>query len=112
MTAGRKQIVRCLQLGAGLAVLGGLCWGAYSVVVFVKTSPRFEVRKLSVSGLRRVDDNQVLAKAGFEVGTNVFKANLKEIRERVEQIQWVRHALVERVLPDQIMIKVVEREPI
>jgi cell division septal protein FtsQ len=112
MTAGKKQMFRCLQLGAGLAVLVGLCWGAYSVVLFAKASPRFEVRKLSVSGLRRVDDNQVLAKAGFEVGTNVFKANLREIRERVEQIQWVRHALVERVLPDQIIIKVVEREPI
>src|SRR4030095_5677531 len=38
--------------------------------------------------------------------------NLSEIRERVEQIQWVRHALVERVLPDQIIIKVVARAPI
>jgi len=112
MTLGKKQIVRCLQLTAGGAILGGLCWGAYSVVLFMKASPRFEVEKLSVSGLRRVDDNQVLAKAGFEVGTNVFDVNLQEIRERVEQIRWVRHALVERVLPDHIIIKVVEREPI
>src|SRR5207344_3340031 len=83
-----------------------------SVIVIVKAAPRFEVEKLSVSGLRRVDENQVLAKAGFEVGTNVFDVNLEEIRGRVEQIQWVRHALVERVLPDQIIIKIVEREPI
>ncbi len=108
----RKQILRCLQIVAGGAILGGLCWGAYSVVRFTKAAPRFEVQRLSVSGLRRVDDNQVLAKAGFEVGTNVFAVNLREMRERVEQIQWVRHALVERVLPDQIIIKVVEREPI
>jgi cell division protein FtsQ len=82
------------------------------VIQFAKAAPRFEVEKLSVQGLRRVDENQVLAKAGFEVGTNVFDVNLREIRERVEQIQWVRHALVERVLPNQIIIKVVEREPI
>jgi cell division protein FtsQ len=112
MTPGKKQIVRCLQITAAAAILGGLCWGAYSVARFMKAAPRFVVEKLSVSGLRRVADNQVLAKAGFELGTNVFDVNLREIRERVEQIQWVRHALVERVLPDQIIIKVVEREPI
>lgn len=112
MKLGKKQIIRCAQVAALVISMGGLCWAAYSVILYLKTSPRFEVEKLSVSGLRRVDENQVLAKAGFEVGTNVFDVNLEEIRERVERIQWVRHALVERVLPDQIIIKVVEREPI
>ena len=54
----------------------------------------------------------MLAKAGFEVGTNVFRVNLDQVRERVEDLQWVRNAIVERVLPDQIIIKVIEREPI
>ena len=112
MTLGMKQIIRYLQIAAFVAMMGGFCWGAYSLIQFVKAASRFEVEKLSVVGLRRVDENQVLAKAGFEVGTNVFDVNLREIRERVEQIQWVRHALVERVLPNQIIIKVVEREPI
>jgi cell division septal protein FtsQ len=87
-------------------------WAAYSAVVYFTTDPRFEVQKLSVSGLKRVEENQVLAKAGFEVGTNVFHVKLEKIRERVEELPWVRHALVERVLPDKIMIKIVEREPI
>jgi cell division protein FtsQ len=112
MKVGKKQMIRCAQAAAFAVSLGGLCWAAYTVVLYLKTAPRFEVEKLSVSGLRRVDENQVLAQAGFELGTNVFKLDLDEMRERVEQIQWVRHALVERVLPDQIIIKVVEREPI
>jgi cell division protein FtsQ len=106
------RISKLLRIAALVASIGCACWAAYSVILYLKTAPRFEVEKLSVSGLRRVDENQVLAKAGFEVGTNVFDVKLDEIRERVEQIQWVRHALVERVLPDQIIIKVVEREPI
>jgi cell division protein FtsQ len=81
-------------------------------VVFLTTDARFEVQKLSVSGLKRVEENQVLAKAGFEVGTNVFRVKLDEVRERVEELPWVRYATVERVLPDKIIIKVVEREPI
>jgi len=87
-------------------------WAAYSAVVFLTTDARFEVQKLSVSGLKRVEENQVLAKAGFEVGTNVFRVKLDEVRERVEELPWVRYAVVERVLPDKIIIKVVEREPI
>jgi cell division septal protein FtsQ len=87
-------------------------WAAYSAVVFLTTDARFEVQKLSVSGLKRVEENQVLAKAGFEVGTNVFRVNLDKVRERVEELPWVRYAMVERVFPDKIIIKIVEREPI
>src|SRR5215831_7250580 len=87
-------------------------WAAYSAVVFLTTDARFEVQKLSVSGLKRVEENQVLAKAGFEVGTNVFRVKLDRVRQRVEELPWVRYATVERVLPDKIIIKVVERDPI
>jgi cell division protein FtsQ len=87
-------------------------WAAYSAVVFLTTDARFEVQKLSVSGLKRVEENQVLAKAGFEVGTNVFRVKLDKVRERVEELPWVRYAMVERVLPDKIIIKIAEREPI
>jgi cell division protein FtsQ len=105
-------LLRCAQITMAIAALAGLCWGSYEAVVYLRTAPRFEVQKLSVFGLKRVEENQVLAKAGFEVGTNVFRVNLNEIRNRVEELDWVRYALVERVLPDQIIIKIVEREPI
>lgn len=87
-------------------------WSAYSAIEYFTTDSRFEVQKLAVSGLKRVEENQVLAKASFEVGTNLFHVKLDRIRERVEELPWVRHALVERVLPDKIIIKIVEREPI
>src|SRR5438445_2065118 len=87
-------------------------WAGYAVSLYLTTASHFEVKKFSVSGLKHMDENQVLAKAGFEAGTNVFRVNLQAIRERVEQLQWVQHAMVERVFPDQIIIKVIEREPI
>jgi cell division protein FtsQ len=105
-------MIRAAQITIGVAAIAGICWGAYKVISYLTTAPLFEVQKLSVSGLKRVDENRVLAKAGFEVGTNVFRVSLDQIREQVEELQWVRHALVERVLPDQIIIKVIEREPV
>ena len=40
-----------------------------------------------------------------------FRSTLTEVRERVEGLRWVRFATVQRVLPDTISIKVVERSP-
>lgn len=106
---------KTLVVAASLALLICLIpigWVAYSGIVYLTTDARFEVQKFSVSGLKRVEESQVLAKAGFEAGTNVFRVRLDQIRQQVEALPWVRYALVERVLPDKIIIKVVEREPI
>jgi cell division protein FtsQ len=106
------KLIRFVQITIACASVAGLMWGTYEVVSYLRTAHRFEVQKLSVSGLKRVEENEVLAKAGFEVGTNVFRVDLEEIRKRVEELDWVRYASVQRVLPDQIIIKVVEREPV
>ncbi len=106
------NLVRLGQIAMTVASISVLCWSVYFGIAYATTAPRFEVKKLAVSGLKRVEENQIVAKAGLEVGTNIFRLNLQEIRKRVEDLQWVRYAMVERVLPDQIMVKVVEREPI
>jgi len=108
----KNDVFRYAQIGVLIVSFSGLTWGVYKTVVYLRTAARFEVHQLSVSGLKRVTENQVIAAAGFEAGTNVFMADLDEVRERVEQLDWVRHALVQRVLPDRIVIKVIEREPI
>jgi cell division septal protein FtsQ len=36
---------------------------------------------------------------------------MEDVRARVEQIEWVHHVTVQRVLPDEIVIRVVERDP-
>ncbi len=91
-------------------------WSSYRVIHFLRTAPPFEVKALVVTGvngpLKRVSEPQVVGQAEFELGSNVFQVDLNAMRERVERLQWVRHAIVQRVLPDQIIIKVVEREPI
>jgi len=110
-SAGGK-LLRAAQFCMAVCALVGLAWAAYKVTHYLRTASRFEVRKLSVSGVKRVQENEILAKARFELGTNAFRVDLDGIRERVEELDWVRYALVQRVLPDQIIIKVVEREPI
>ena len=111
-TGKLERLIRSVRIITAGAALLALCWGAYEITLYLTTARRFEVRKLSVPGLKPVEENEVLRKAGFEAGANVFRLRLDDIRQRVEELTWVRNALVERVLPDQIIIKIIKREPI
>jgi cell division protein FtsQ len=87
-------------------------YGSYTIVHYMRTSPRFEIRKVEVVGLKRVEQTEVLAQAQLPDAANVFSVNLDEVRERVEELKWVRFASVQRVLPDMIAINIVERQPV
>jgi cell division septal protein FtsQ len=112
----KAKLIRLLQIVVAMAGLSGLGWTSYQFVQYLHNAPRFEVKALAISGfngpLKRVTENQIAGRAEFDVGTNVFRVDLNAIRERVERLEWVRYAIVQRVLPDQIIVKVVEREPI
>src|SRR5207244_11434600 len=61
----QRRLIRVAQFTMLAVFLAGLGWASYSLVHYLRTAPSFEVGKLSVSGIRRVDENQVLAKAGL-----------------------------------------------
>ena len=43
--------------------------------------------------------------------TGVWKADLDQLSDHIEQLPWVRSAVVTRVLPDGIRVRITEREP-
>lgn len=55
---------------------------------------------------------QLAAAAGIAPGDRLFKANLEDIRARVESLPWVANARVTRQWPDALALKVVEREAV
>ncbi len=54
----------------------------------------------------------MLAVFGSDIGRNVFFVPLEERRKELEAIPWVERATVMRLLPNQIRVAVVEREPV
>jgi cell division septal protein FtsQ len=101
-----------LRVAVWSPLLLGFGFGIYWSVSYVQESERLEVRRISVSGLHRVTENEVLASIGYAPGTNVLQANLEETRQTVEELLWVRHATIQRVWPNEIAISLVERQPI
>jgi cell division protein FtsQ len=72
----------------------------------------FQVRKVEVQGTSRVSAAEVQALVRKEVErTGVWQADLKGMNARLEKLPWIKTAIVSRVLPDGIRVRITERVP-
>lgn len=93
-----------------LAVCVGLiCFTAYRTAA---ASSFFALRTIDVSGVSQGSEDQiksVVRRAGGASG--VWKADLATISAELERQPWVRKAIVSRVLPSGLRVRITERVP-
>lgn len=72
----------------------------------------FQARSLDVGGISRanVDEIKVVVHRAV-ANTGVWQADLAAISKELEDVPWVRRAVVSRVLPDGLRVRVAERTP-
>ncbi|HKO43567.1 MAG TPA: FtsQ-type POTRA domain-containing protein [Pyrinomonadaceae bacterium] len=97
-------------LKVGLAVVMG-------VLIFVgyraaASASFFQVRRVEVQGTNRVakEDVQLIVRREAEQA-GVWNADLGAISEKLERLPWIKTAVVSRVLPDGLRVRVTERFP-
>jgi cell division protein FtsQ len=96
-------------------VLGGLATGAFLLKTYIERDARFRIAgvgNIQATGLSEVSRADMLPVFGEDIGRNIFFVNLSDRRRQLEAIPWVQRATVMRLLPDQIRVAVVEREPV
>ena len=72
----------------------------------------FQVRTVEVQGTSRVSASEVQTLVRRDVDkTGVWKADLAAVTAHLERLPWVRTAVVSRVLPDGIRVRIAERVP-
>lgn len=71
----------------------------------------FEVRKVEVRGIERMDELPVYAIALGQHERAMPAVDLVKLRSDVMQLGWVQDARVTRRLPDTLVIDIVERKP-
>jgi cell division protein FtsQ len=97
-----------LKVGLAIAV-GILIFAGYRVAA---SASFFQVRKVEVQGASRVSTDEVQAIVRKEAEkTGVWRADLNGMNARLERVPWIRTAVVSRVLPDGIRVRIVERVP-
>ena len=70
------------------------------------------VADVHVQGASAASRDAVLAAAGASKGDSILTLDLGAMRQRVERVGWVEDAKVIRLLPDTVVIAVVERVPV
>jgi cell division protein FtsQ len=90
-------------------VAGILIFAGYRVAA---SASFFQVRRVEVQGNARVSSDEIQAVVRKETEkTGVWKADLHSVTARLEHLPWVRTAVVSRVLPDGIRVRISERVP-
>lgn len=90
-------------------VIGGLIFAGYRAA---SAASFFQIRKVEVQGDYRASAADVQTLIVREVAeTGVWRADLEEINNRLERLPWIRVAMVSRVLPDGIRVRLEERQP-
>jgi cell division protein FtsQ len=97
---GKTLLVVCLGL---------VCFVAYRTA---SSSSFFQLRTVDVRGVSQGSEDQIKAVVRRTGGANgVWKADLSLISAELERQPWVRKAIVTRVLPSGLRVRITERTP-
>ena len=106
---------RAFLVAGLLLVVGAFAFTLHLCKSFLEHDARFRIAgtsNIQAVGLAEVTRADILPVFGEDVGRNIFFVPLAERRKQLEQIPWIQHATVMRLLPDQIRISIVERQPV
>ncbi len=110
-----SKVRRVVLLCAVAGVLGAFAAAYLSLAHFLERDARFRIAgtdNIQATGLTEVSRGDLVPVFGEDIGRNVFFVPLSARRRELEQIPWIEHATVMRVLPDQIRVAIVERQPV
>ncbi len=109
-TALRRRRFRMLwgavKLALAFAVVSSI---GYAITRYMATSPRFQVKNIRVDGANVLREERIMEAAGITSADNVLLSDTEAIRERVAGLPYVKHAEVQRVYPDTVVIRIEER---
>jgi hypothetical protein len=95
------------RAGAALAlVLAALA------IYAVSTASAFGFERLDVRGERYVDEDTIRGLVSVPPGTNLFRLSTATIEERIVGLPPIKEATVAVSLPDTVVVRVEEREPV
>ena len=96
----------CIASGSGFL----LASGALLTVQFLLESGYFGVEQIRVEQQVRVSEGDILDASDIEIGDSLFDLELHMIGRKIEEHPWIESAEVERSFPNQVVIRVRERE--
>lgn len=124
----RQQLMQKLQIAGGIlliifiAVAGIWVWktSAFSRGMQVASDKIFgataksgySVQNMFIEGRKRTPMKEINEALDVNKGDSILRLKLEEMRERLEKIESIKYATIERALPDTLYVRIEEREPV
>lgn len=72
----------------------------------------FELENVVITGQNNIKNDEILNSLNADRGTPIFSMNLNQIRYKIESNPWIKSAIIERKMPNTIIVHIKEREPV
>ena len=109
----RRVLVFFSRILLTVAVCAGIYFGArLGMRRFFFENPDYRLAMIDVQTDGTLQRDQILKMAGLREGENIFRVNLAQVHQILQQLPQVDEVQVVRKLPGEIDIRIVERRPI
>jgi cell division protein FtsQ len=97
-----------LRIGV-VAIIGLIAFVGYRAAA---SASFFQIKSIETRGASRASADEIKNVVRRDLSeTGVWRADLPEVSKHLERLPWIRTAVVTRVLPDGIRVRISEREP-
>ena len=114
--AKKGMLAAKLIIIALILFLAGLLYSSIDKInkEFYQTTANlgFIVKNVTVEGQHYTSSEELSKAIKIKSGMPIFSISLQDLKTRLEALEWIKHVIVERILPDNIHISIVERKPI
>ena len=101
--------LKCIMTIAFVSILSLSLIFAYD---FITQSEIFNIKKIEISGTKRVLNNEIIELAKLSDKKNILGINLYSIENRIASHPWIQSATVKRTVSCMLYISVVEHKPL
>lgn len=110
-SSSRSVVSWIFGLGVGGLLFVGVGMGLFQVYSYLTTSPYFNVKDISVSGVSHLSQEDILELCGLRPGMNSLTVNISNVEQKLYGNPWIASVSIKRTLPDSFEIYVRERAP-
>ena len=80
------------------------------ISILVSSSEIFNIKKISVKGIDKLSDKEVISYSQITIGENIFKTSLSKAEYEIEKNPYVKKVEVKREFPNTILVNIEERK--
>ncbi|MBO4897267.1 MAG: FtsQ-type POTRA domain-containing protein [Clostridia bacterium] len=92
-------------------ILFSFLFSVIVLTVLALTIPPFNISSIKVNGISKLTEDEIKALSGIQIGSNVFRTNIRRAEKNIEKDPYVVNAKIYRKFPAKILIIVEEAQP-